>query len=382
VYEIGAVRALQEALEGIDFNDVDTYVGVSAGAFVAACLANGLTPSQLVRALVKHEPGEHPFMPETFFRPASREIVGRVAMVPGLVGAAVLQHVREPRDQTLVESLTLLARALPVGVFDSEPMRRYLERIFSLPGRTDDFRKLRRRLVIIAADLEAGRALRFGERGHDDVPISVAVQASTALPGVYPPVEIGGRYCVDGTLLKTVHASVPLEHGAELVLCVNPIVPVDLTRAARRKLLAPGTLVRLGLPAVISQTIRTMIHSRFDVGVASYAGRYPKADIVIFEPRRDEYRMFFSNIFSFSSRREVCELAYEGTREDLRQRYDELSPILARHGVRIRRDVLEDRTLNVWTGVGLSESGCGSSVANSLRSVLAKLSTMEATSSS
>jgi predicted acylesterase/phospholipase RssA len=40
VYEIGALRALEEALDGFDLNRLDVYVGVSAGAFVEACLVN------------------------------------------------------------------------------------------------------------------------------------------------------------------------------------------------------------------------------------------------------------------------------------------------------------------------------------------------------
>ena len=63
VYEIGVLRALDEALDGVDFNRLPVYVGVSAGAFVSANLANGITPAQNVRAIVKHEPGEHPFEP-------------------------------------------------------------------------------------------------------------------------------------------------------------------------------------------------------------------------------------------------------------------------------------------------------------------------------
>ena len=40
IYEIGALRALDEALDGLDFNNLDVYVGVNAGSFVAANLAN------------------------------------------------------------------------------------------------------------------------------------------------------------------------------------------------------------------------------------------------------------------------------------------------------------------------------------------------------
>ncbi|MDH3255857.1 MAG: patatin-like phospholipase family protein, partial [Acidobacteriota bacterium] len=66
IYEIGALRALDEVLEGLDFNHLHVYVGVSAGAFLAANLANDLTTKQMCRAIVKHEPGEHPFVAETF----------------------------------------------------------------------------------------------------------------------------------------------------------------------------------------------------------------------------------------------------------------------------------------------------------------------------
>jgi NTE family protein len=96
-----------------------------------------------------------------------------------------------------------LTRGLPSGVFDNDAMAFYLARLFSQPGRTDDFRKLARKLFIIAADLDSGKAAPFGAPGWDHVPISEAVKASTALPGLYPPARIGGRDYVDGALKKT-----------------------------------------------------------------------------------------------------------------------------------------------------------------------------------
>src|SRR3990170_751057 len=81
IYEIGALRALDEALEGIDLNALDIYIGVSAGSFIAANLANQLTTAQMCRALVKHEPGEHPFIPENFFTPAFKELALRAGSV-------------------------------------------------------------------------------------------------------------------------------------------------------------------------------------------------------------------------------------------------------------------------------------------------------------
>lgn len=369
MYEIGALRALEEALDGIDLNNLDHYVGVSAGAFVAANLANDVTSAQLVRALVKHEPGEHPFEPATFFTPAYREWAKRSLMLPRLAATALNNLVRAPRDLTLLAALTRLARALPVGFFDNEPIRRFLHKTFTIKGRSDDFRKLRHRLVVVAADLGSGQAIRFGQAGWDHVPISTAVQASTAVPGIYPPVTVDGRHCVDGIVLRTVHASVALEAGVDLLLCVNPIVPADMRGAERSGDAPPGLLVKRGLPTVLAQTFRTLVYSRLQVGMATYKRRFPNADVLLFQPEHDEFRMFFTNIFSFAARRAVCELAYASTRRDLLRRKDELIPILARHGIGLRVDVLEDRTRTVWNGVGLApeaEPGVGERLGRTL----------------
>lgn len=356
VYEIGALRALDEALDGIDFNDLDIYVGVSAGAFIGACLVNDLTTEQMCRAIVKSAPGEHPFNPETFLRPAFGEWARRAATVPRLIWEAIVDAARNPGDASLAAAVMRLGRALPVGLFENEPLRAYLRKIYNMKGRSDDFRRLRRPLVVVAADLDSGQAVRFGEAPFDDVPISTAVQASTALPGLYPPVSINGRRYVDGVLLKTLHASVALERGVKLLLCINPIVPVDTVRAVEQGVMRTGQLVSRGLPTVLSQTFRTLIHSRLEVGMAAYEKRFADSDIVLLQPRRDDYRMFFTNIFSFSSRRAVAQHAYDATREELRRRHDELAPVFARHGVKLRRDVLEEKR-DLWSHVGFGARG-------------------------
>lgn len=375
VYEIGALRALDEALEGVDLNDLDIYVGVSAGAFIGACLVNHLTTDQMCRAILKNEPGEHPFVPETFLTPAVGELFQRTLSIPGLLWDAVVSYLQHPRERTVKESLTRLARALPVGVFDNEPLRQYLHKIYTIKGRSDDFRELDRKLMVVAADLDSGEPVLFGGPGFDDVPISRAVQASSALPGIYPPVEIRGRYYVDGVLLKTLHASVALDAGANLLLCINPIVPVDTVRAVEQGIMKRGKLIDRGLVTVLSQTLRTLIRSRLDAGMASYEDRYKGADIVLLEPRRDDYSMFFRNIFSFRGRHDVCEHAYRNTRAELLARYDELGPLLARHGITLRKDVLEETDRKLWDHIGLPKSTTRTSpeVLKDLDSLLSRL---------
>ena len=365
IYEIGAMRALDEALIGLDLRDCDSFVGVSAGAFLTACLANGLSTAKQVRAIVKHEPGEHPFVPEIFFQPAARELGRRLLSAPRHLITALSDYLWG-REERFLDALTVIGRSLPVAVFDNEPIRDYVQRIFSIKGRTDDFRQLKGQLTVVTTDLESGESTCFGAAGRQDVPISQAVQASTALPGLYPPVEIDGRFYVDGILLKTMHASVALESGATLVFCINPLVPVDTRQAVEKKLIPQGQVVERGLVSVLSQTVRTMIHSRMSLGLKAYETRYPDADVILLEPPRDDHEDFFSNIFSFSSRRSVVEHAFQVTRRSLWERRHELEPILAKHGLGLNLDFLANEELTVWDSVGLPE------LATSRKSVKAK----------
>lgn len=354
IYEMGVLRALDDALDGVDFNDVPVTVGVSAGALVGACLANGITTAQMCRSVVHEEPGEQPFRPEMFLAPAAREIGSRLASIPGLFAGALADTVRKPRTYGLVATLIeRLSRAVPVGLFDNKPLREYLQRLFAEEGRTDDFRELANDLIVVAADLDAGTTVRFGEGPLADVPISTAIQASTALPGLYPPVEIDGRHYVDGVLHKTVHASVAFDRGAELVLCINPIVPVDTIRSVESGVMRRGKLVDRGLPTVMSQALRTLIHSRLGTGIAAYADRYDSADLLLIEPTKDDYTMFFVNVFSFSERKTVIEHAYASTIRQLADRRDEIEPILSRHGIHLRDEVLDRPTHDLWESVAL-----------------------------
>ena len=349
VYEIGVLKALSDAIEGLDLTALHVYVGVSSGGFLGAGLANRMTPEEMVDVIFSAPGGgRNPFRPETFFTPARGEYGHRAASLPRLFGDAVRGWLGSPGDMSFLESLMRLTQALPVGLFDSEPVREYLATLLAEPGRTDDFRELPAKLRVVTADLDAARAVVFGAPGLDHVPISKAVQASTALPGLYPPVEIEGRYYVDGVLLKTLHASVALGEGAELLFCINPIVPIDTARAVEQGVMRRGRLIDRGLPAVLAQSVRTMIRSRLGAGMSAYDTSYPGADVVLLEPKRDDYRMFFTNVFSFSDRRAVCEHAYGQTRAELLRRRDELEPMLARHGLALRLDVLRDPDRRPW----------------------------------
>ncbi|MBP6764042.1 MAG: patatin-like phospholipase family protein, partial [Rubrivivax sp.] len=351
IYEIGALCALEEALPDVDLNALDGYVGVSAGAVVAAALANGMTPRQLSNAFIENDgPREDLIHPGLFFRPALSEYASRLAALPGLMALAGFGYFVQ--RVSMMSALELLGRALPTGLFSSAPLQAHLKRIFSAPGRSDDFRQLARRLVLVATDLDSGESAPFGLPGWDHVPISQAVAASAALPGLFPPVTIEGRSFVDGALKKTLHARVLLDMELDLVLCLNPLVPFDASHARGHRVLGSASgriphLVDGGLPVVLSQTFRALIHSRLEQGMKGYESSHPGTDIVLLEPDHRDPEMFLANTFAYSQRRLLAEHAYQHTRADLRSRRSVLGAMLAHHGLRLDDAVLDDhrRTL-------------------------------------
>ncbi|HYW56871.1 MAG TPA: patatin-like phospholipase family protein [Polaromonas sp.] len=353
IYEIGALCALDESLRGLSLTKLDHYVGVSAGGFIAAGLANRMTPRELCAAFIENDQASEIFDPAWLMVPAYGEFLRRSIMLPGLAAAALWRATGGRKS--LLNALEKLGPALPTGIFSNDEVDKQLSLLFSKEGRTNDFRELGTRLTLVATNLDSGDAAPFGQPGWDHVPISRAVQASSALPGLFPPVEIDEQYYVDGALKKTLHAGVAMDGGIDLMLCLNPLVPFNSTQAPdlsmTRRVMQRGLpkerqaiprMVDGGLPAVLNQTFRSMIHSRLELGMKHYEHAYPDTDIVLIEPDHRDADMFLANTFGYGQRRELAEHAYQKTREMLRSRRTTLAAKLARHGVSLDLDVLDD----------------------------------------
>jgi predicted acylesterase/phospholipase RssA len=386
IYEVGALCALEEALDGVDFTQLEGYVGVSAGAFIAAGLANGLTPRQMCTGFIENDGGADDLVkPSIFVQPAWGEFASRAATLPRLLTEVAWEAALGVTSGLGV--IERIASALPTGLFSNAPIEKHLRRVFSAAGRTDDFRQLKRRLVLVATDLDTGLVAPFGAEGWDDVPISRAVTASAALPGLYPPVAIGKRHYVDGALKKTLHARVLLDQGVDLLLCLNPLVPFDASHSPHHTVrlgTAPiPQLVQGGLPLVASQTFRSLIHSRLLQGIRGYEQSHPHVDIALFEPDHRDPELFIANTFSYSARRHLAEHAYQSTRADLRMRRRELGQMFARHGIRLNDEVLDDTSRRLVKGrptrAGASHGLAPGRMASALRRLGGVLDELEST---
>jgi len=149
IYEIGALCALQESLLGLDFNRLQHYVGVSAGGFIAAGLANGITPRQLFALFIEERKHQtEAFDPALLLKPAFAEFFCRSLRLPELLLTSAWHGTMG--GNSLMRALERLSPSLPTGLFSNAQIDVELTRLFSRPGRSNDFRRLGHRLVLVA----------------------------------------------------------------------------------------------------------------------------------------------------------------------------------------------------------------------------------------
>ncbi|HTR89370.1 MAG TPA: patatin-like phospholipase family protein [Solirubrobacteraceae bacterium] len=338
VYEIGALRALDLLAVNSSVNEFDIYVGTSAGSFIAALCANGVTPEEMMRVVARDEP---PF-PEVDLGDLLRlnipELVRKSALLP-LRALGLLRELVAQRGQLSAMDVMLgFAEGLPSGAYTGAGIEAYLHEILQEPGRTDDFRELSRQLYLTATDLDTCERVVFGQRGFDEVPISTAVRASGALPMVYAPVEVDGRELVDGGLMSTTNLDIAVEAGAKLVIVLNPLVPYvnDFTTTVRT---LRGSRVRhvsdMGFPQIGYQAFKLVVHQRLHELAKTWQSRYPGVDIVLIEPEPADELMFQTSMMHFASRVQIARHGFQSVTRHLAEHYDRYDDIAKRHGIEI-----------------------------------------------
>jgi NTE family protein len=339
VYEIGALRALDLLSVNRSSNDFDVYVGTSAGSFVAAMAANGITPEEMMRVVNQQVP--------TPFRDIDLGTLLRVNVVEFVSAGIALpvQLVRIGRALagqwphiSAMDVVLGLAEALPSGLYSGSGVEEYVRSVLSDPDRSDDFRMLENELYLAATDLDTCERIVFGADAWDDVPISLAVRASTALPMVYAPVKVHDRELVDGGLVSTTNLDIAVEAGAKLIVVVNPLVPYvnDFTKNISTPLgTRPRHVSDMGFPQIGYQAFKLLAYQRLHEMARQWEQRYPGVDIVLIEPEPDDELMFQTSIMNFAKRVEIARHGFESVTLRLSEDYDELREVAARHGIEI-----------------------------------------------
>jgi predicted acylesterase/phospholipase RssA len=339
VYEIGALRALDLLADGMSVNDFDVYVGTSAGSFIAALCANGVTPEEMMHAVTQES--DQPFREisiQDLLRLNISELAHRGLLLPAHLLSLGRRIVQQRGQISMMDLVIGLAEALPPGLYSGAGVERYLRRVLADRDVPDDFSSCPHELYITATDLDTCERVIFGQPGFEDVPISTAVRASTALPMVYAPVRVGDRELVDGGIVSTTNLDIAVEAGAKLVIVINPIVPYqnDFEEQVRT---VRGTRARrisdMGFPKVGYQAFKLLAHRRLHGMAEQWQERFPGVDIVLIEPQADDRLMFETSIMNFTSRVEIAKHGFESVARHLSGEYETYREIFERHGVAI-----------------------------------------------
>jgi len=345
VYEIGALRAIDDILLDRSVNDFDIYVGTSAGALVGASLANGQSPEDILKAIEGTNSRIKPLEAKYIFGWNSAEWLNRsISLTPKLVHAWI-NYFRDYPDTPLSDILWSLTDAIPAGLYDALALEKYVREALENLGQSNHFDDLPHELYIIATDLARGERVVFGKGGEADVPISLAVAASSALPILYRPVRIGDKEYIDGGLRGNASLDLAIENGATLIICINPLVPYDYTSQQKRESAANKNsfLSEQGLQAVTNQTLRISSYAGLHYHIKQLRRAHPEVDIILIEPDPKDNEILFDNIMRYSARLMVAQHGFEVVTIALSENYQYYKQILARHNIPIsRRLVIEE----------------------------------------
>jgi NTE family protein len=323
MFEVGALAALEESVPGFRANHFDIYVGSSAGSVVAALMATGVEPGELYRILDEGRDDPLNFhRGAVYHRGASAAAALNFAQMIWAVGRNVVTSFRLDWPDILARS----QGQMPAGFYSVRQLEEFLRRAFAAKGLANDFRTCPRQLLIPALDLDGGQRAVFGVGELAEARISEAIAASSAIPGFFEPFHFHGRDYVDGDVGHTGHADLAVDAGAQVVVVVNPLVPIR-ARAGERT-----PLRGFGLYGILEQVGRINSQGLLELGLRELALRHPRVQCHLIEPPADGAALFGPS------------MGFQGSRTALQFGYTSAKEWVATSGAAIRRSFAPPRS--------------------------------------
>jgi NTE family protein len=338
MYQIGALAALEDSVEGLQADGFDLYVGSSSGASVAAALAGGRSVQRIYRAILDpaddYFPLERRHLLRTDLAEWRRTLVSAWAALQKGTKNLVSRVPTSPA--ALWDEMDRFADSLPAGFFSFDAYERFLEEFFVRREVPNRFAAMPRSLRIIAHDLDNGQLVLFGSPGLDHVPVTRACIASMSVPPLYSPVRIGSRQYIDAGSAQVAHIDVASESGADIIIVVNPMVPVIAQDVPTGH--GPRSSLRdKGMFWVLSQANRISAHKLMKDACTRFQAE-GRAEVILIEPESTDGIFFMHNPASFAARRAILEYAYRSTRSRVSRWFSVGSRVIEATGWRQRAD--------------------------------------------
>jgi NTE family protein len=192
-----------------------------------------------------------------------------IAAYPSLAGTMMLREVWMSRQALSVfhaHPLGVILSGLRRDQFSAFPqanVRHLVERAQALTGMTT-FEQLRVSLAVVATDLNAGKPVVFRSG-----PLTPALLASTAIPGLFPSVLIDDRVHMDGGVVDNTPLDIAIDDGAKEILAISLMGGGEYEKAPN------------SLPELIARTLQLSLHHQM---LSDYERMRDRARIVVLCP--------------------------------------------------------------------------------------------------
>lgn len=285
------LRAL-EIETGFRPEDADVIIGSSAGSVVGAYLRSGMTTEDMWLLARGLHPTHKSFGGSGDDKPALfvPTFSNPVDIIRNLLGSAyVLARAFSPFP---FQPPGFLKTAFPGGMFAmAEGEQRFAEELQKEWPKKD--------LWLTTVDIVSGRRIVLGRPGSPRVDLPRAVLASAAIPGVYPPVQVGRRSLIDGGTHSTSNMDLGVQYGADRIIAVVPMA-FDTVEP-------PGPLGRL---------VRQIPARRLSAELA--LAQRKGVEVLLFRPSAAEVRSHSINMMRSTGLEKVAESAFEETLKALK----------------------------------------------------------------
>lgn len=214
----------------------DEYVGASVGSIVAALAASGLRPEE----------------------------IERIALA-----------IRKSDILDFDWKGLLIRRGRVRSLYRGVALRSWLRRVLPVTR----FSELAKPAYFTSVDMNTSEPIVWGGPDSADISLQECLAASCAIPGFYPPVEIGRRHYFDGTLVDTLPVSAATAGPSDLILAVY----LDEIESSPRL-----AIQRLGIGAILEQAQSIMSLTLFGLRL----NHFTKAPVTLIRPHVRSHRMF------------------------------------------------------------------------------------------